>query len=450
MKKIFLFLISALFCISIQAATPKYVFLFIGDGMGINQAASTENYMHAMGLGDLNFRHFPVTTFVTTYPYNALVTDSAAAGTAISSSRKVKNGSVGFLPDSSWSVSIAEKAKRSGFGAGILSSEAVNLATPAAFYGHVPSRNEVETIANQLMDSNIDFAGGATVWPPKDKGEYWPAQAREHGITVFSGRDNKYVHGTRGRVLCLGDNLRQSEIPYAIDNNGTRTKLEYFTASAIDHLYTNWKNGFFLMVEGAGVDHACHSSDAGAMVMEIMNLSKSVDLALQFYAKHPNETLIIVTADHETGYCTMREGDPKLLSNQKCSLNELTHKLSELSKDGQEVSWGMVKNVLKDNLGLWDTIEVSRHEERRMTQIYKETYLDSENDTQKDLYNSNKKIAVEAVRYLDEKAGIVLSGGNHSAAPVAVYVKGPRATEFNACNDNTDISKVIARIANYR
>ncbi|MCQ2159249.1 MAG: alkaline phosphatase [Bacteroidales bacterium] len=449
MKKIFFALAASLLCISLSAATPKYVFLFIGDGMGINQAASTENYMHAQGMGDLNFRHFPVTTFVTTRPANALVTDSAAAGTAIANGTKVNNGAIGCLPDSTWTVSIADRAKRSGYGVGIISSEAVNLATPAAFYGHTPSRNDSFVIANQLLESKVDFAGGATVWPPKDKGEYWINQAREHGMTVFSGRET-YKHGTRGRVLCLGDNILQSEIPYAIDNNGKRTRLEYFTASAIDHLYSNYRNGFFMMVEAAGVDHACHSSDAGTMLGEILCLSRSVDLALEFYAKHPNETLIIVTADHETGYCTIREGNPKIMENQKCSLNELTRKMAALSATGEEVTWGQVKAILKENLGLWDTVEVSKSEERRLTQLYKESFLDAENDSEKDLYNSNKKIAVEAVRYLDEKAGIVLSGGMHSGAPVAVYVKGPRATEFSGIKDNTDISKVIARIANYK
>lgn len=449
MKRIILTIPVLLLCISLSAANPRYVFLFIGDGMGINQAWGTEMYMHTQNLGDLNFRHFPVATFVTTLPANALVTDSAAAGTAISSSVKVNNGAIGFKPDSTWSVSIAEKAKRSGYGVGIVSSEAVNLATPASFYGHTPSRGNTEVIASQLMDSKFDFFGGATVLPARDKGRYWIDKAEEHGFTVFSG-ERTYKHGTRGRVLCLGDNVRHSEIPYAIDNDGTRTNLQYFTASAIDHLYTNCRNGFFLMVESALVDHACHSSDAGTTVNEIINFSASIDLALAFYKKHPGETLIIVTADHETGKCAIREGDPRLLENQKCSLNELTRKISGLSADGNEVAWSRVKEILRENLGLWDKVEVSRDEERRLTQLYKESFLDREGDTEKDLYNSNKKIAVEAVRYLGEKAGIVLSGGMHTGAPVGLYVKGARADDFSFCRDNTEISKVISRLANYK
>ena len=451
MKKFRIILIAAvLFCsVSVWGKTPKYVFYFIGDGMGVNQAMATELYMQSQNMGELNFRHFPVTTFVTTFSNNATVTDSAAGGTALGSGEKVNNGAIGMRPDGTWTAPITDFAKRSGYAVGIISSDALTLATPAAFYGHAPSRNDEEILGGQLMEADIDFAGGPSVWPPKDGGEYWSEQARQHGYTVFTGK-NAYKHGTKGKVLCLSENLKSNALQYALDNDGSATSLEDITAAAIDHLYTNSKKGFFLMAEGAQIDHAGHSQDPATGIIEIIDFSRSIDLAIQFYKQHPDETLIVVTADHETGYCIVKDGNISLVKSQKCSLNRLTYLLMQLGKDNKEVTWGQLKGLLKEQLGFWDTVEVSREEELILSDLYKKTFIDCSTDNIRDLYSSNSQLAVEAVRYLGQQAGVIYYRGSHSASPVGLYVMGSGAQEFASCKDNTDIAKTIKKLAKYK
>lgn len=436
--------------VSLQAAAkaPKYVFYLIGDGMGINQAVVTEMYMRSVGMGDLNFRHFPYVGFVTTAPSNSRVTDSAAAGSALSTGCKTYNGAIGLDADSTIVETLAERAVRSGFGAGVVSSDAVNLATPSAFYAHAQSRKEYEKIASDLVNSKLSFAAGASIMSKEKGNDYWMEQARAKGFRVFGG--NESYTPCKGPVLCLSDDMTSSNLVYAIDRKEGQTRLTDFTAAAIDHLYRNCRKGFFLMMENAMIDHACHSRDAGAMVQEIIDLSGTVDCVLEFYKQHPDETLIVVTADHETGYTMIGSGKAELIGCQKCSMNELTSCLTEMSSGGRIPSWPEVKHLLSEKLGLWDKVPVSREEELVFTQLYKESFLDCKSDMQKDLYNSNKKLAVEAVTYLAGKAGIFQSKGSHSGSPVGLYVKGSCAAEFMGCRDNTDVPKVIAKVAKYK
>lgn len=445
-----LLLVVLLFALSLPTwgRTPKYVFYFIGDGMGINQAAATEMYMHSVGLGDLNFRHFPYTGFMTTTPSNSRVTDSAAAGSALSTGHKTYNRGIGVDADSTEVETLSERVIRSGFAAGVASSDAVDLATPAAFYAHANNRGDYEDIAGDLVNSKLTFAAGASIKSNKKGNDGWVAEARRKGFNVFGG-DLKYSP-CDGPVICLSNDMTQSNLAYAIDRKEGQTSLEDFTNTAIEHLYRNSRKGFFLMVESAMIDHACHSRDAGAMVNEIIDFSKSIDCALKFYEQHRDETLIIVTADHETGYTMITGGKTELIGNQKCSMNELTDIFLKMSADGNIPSWPEVKQVLADKLGLWSKVPVSKDEEKVFTRLYKESFLDSSSDMQDDLYNSNKKLAFEAVSLLGRKSGICLFGGSHSGSPVGLYVKGERAAEFMNCKDNTDVSKVIAKVARYK
>lgn len=434
--------------LTVSAKTPKYVFYFIGDGMGINQAAATEMYMHSAGLGDLNFRHFPVVGFVTTTPANSRVTDSAAAGTALATGCKTYNGAIGLQADTTAVDDLTEKAIRSGFAAGVVSSDAVTLATPAAFYAHTAKRGNYEDIAAQLVDSKLDFVAGASIWTKQNPSGYWESKAEEKGFTVFSGSDNySYV---KSPVIYLSNDVARNDLRYSLDRREGDTRLADFTAAAIDHLYRNSRKGFFLMVEGALVDHACHSRDAGSMVHEIMDLSESIDLALAFYDKHPDETLIIVTADHETGHTLVSYGDTKLIGEQKCSMNALTAKFMQMNADGNVPSWAEVKDVLRENLGLWDSVPVNPRQEKVFTLLYKESFLDNSSELEKDLYSSNQRLAAEAVRYLGSKAGIEMYGSGHSGSPVGLYVKGAGSGKFVDCRDNTDIPKIVAKVARYR
>lgn len=453
MQKIKVVIVAALL-FAVSATTwgrgPRYVFYFIGDGMGINQTAVTESYMRAMGMGDLNFRHFPVATFITTHSASSLVTDSAAAGSALATGVKFNNRSISMLPDSTIVETVAEKASKCGYGVGIITTDAYNMATPAAFSAHNVVRNSYDDIIEwQVTKPVADFAAGSTLTSKQGKRDEWIELAKANGIKVFSG-DEKYTPVRGGRVMYLSNNLNASDLAYSLDRKeGDRTLMEY-TGAALDYLYSNFRNGFFLMVECGAIDHSCHSRDAASAVGDIMDLAACVDRALEFYAKHPDETLIIVTSDHETGGLVISGDHPEVLANQKCTINALTAVLTELAERGSDVSWSTVKGVIGEMTGLWKTVPVSDREERVLTALYKETFLDCSSEDVKDLYHSNKKMAVEVIRYLDSKAGIMFTQGGHSGAPVGLYVKGARASEFGVCRDNTDVPKVIMKVAGYK
>ena len=458
MKKLLSILFAALlFSAALSAQTPKYVFLFIGDGMGNNQAYLTGLYNKRTGAGgDVNFCGFPVRALVSTYSASSLVTDSSAAGTALSSGQKVNNGAMGWTPEGDCTVSVAETAKRNGWGAGVVTSVGVNHATPGAFYAHVPSRNQYDDIARQLYASEIDFAAGATLLHDKGtKTSELIDAAKQAGLQVFCGRD-EYRTVKGGRVLCLSSNPDQSALTYAIDRKGDETRLADFTAEAIDHLYANYASkGFFLMVEGGKIDYACHARDAGTTFAEINDMAESVELALEFAAKHPKQTLIIVTADHETGSCTVTHGKyecyPERYASQVCSKDAVTDAIRSLRREtGNKPSWWQIKDILRESLGLWDTVPVSRKQEAEFTQIYKESYLDDDKSEEVNLYSTNERIVAAAFDCLDTWAGISWPYGNHSGSPVLLYAYGAGAQAFATCLDNTDIPKTIAKVAKFK
>lgn len=438
------------FQVTLAGKTPKYVFYLIGDGMGINQATATEYYMHSRGLGDLNFYHFPVFAKIMTIPADKLVTDSAAAGTALSTGHKTNVGMLGCLPDGTAAESLAEKAGRSGRGVGLVTSDAINQATPSAFYAHVKSRSEYDTILSQLINSStVDFAAGATTNSKKHSASYWISEARAKGIEVFSG-DDTYTPVLGRRVLYLSDDISKVELTYAIDRKDGDRSLEDFTSAAIDYLYTNFSKGFFLMIEGANIDHTSHSCDAAATVKEIMDFSRSVDLALEFYRRHPDETLIVVTADHETGSCSLVGNRPEVLSSQNASKTALTNSLTALNKEKRDVHWSEVRELIAEKTGLWKSVPVSREEEIKLSDLYKKSFIDGVENLEKDLYHTNTEIAVEAIRYLDGQAGIIFFQRSHTAAPVGLYAIGVGADRLTSCTDNTDVPKIIAAIAGYK
>ncbi len=458
MKRFLTLVIAVVLTAGAYAQTPKYVFYFIGDGMGANHTHLTNMYNKAVGLPQVNFTAFPVQALITTYSDNSLVTDSSAAGTALSSGVKIPNNWLGVAADSSWTTSIAELAQKKGFGTSVVTSVGVNHATPAAFYGHDASRNSYDVISQQLLDSKIDFAAGSRFLKQRGsalESEDWIAKAREAGINVFCGREQyKPVKG--GRVIYLAADQKPDDLVYAVDRREGQTSLRDFTEAAIDYMWTNFsKKGFFLMIEGGMIDHAAHADDAVGVIHEVNDMAQSVQLALDFAAKHPNETLIIVTADHETGGLVMGSGmyemRPQNYRFAKCSKDGLSAAIAQLRAGAKDrtVSWEEVKQLLSEKLGLWSELPVHPMVERRLTQAYKETFLDKADARERNLYSSNEKFAVEAIKVLDSIAMVSWSFGSHSGAPVMLWVYGAKASEFSNCHDNTDVPKTIARVARY-
>ena len=442
-----------------EPQAPKYIFYFIGDGMGINQAFGAELYNRATGNGpqDINFLQFPIRTFVTTVSANSLVTDSSAAGTALATGTKINNNGMGIDPDGNIVNSVCVDAKAKGWGTGLATTVGINHATPAAFYAHSASRNDYEVIAQQLVEADfIDFAAGGGFHNERRKtghdSEYLESLFPAAGIPVLKGKAAfENIANIKGRVLCL-DDLPGEEVPLAIDQKPGMTCLADFVDAGISYLDANFgKKGFLFMVEGGLIDHAGHGDDAASDFVEVNDLHNAIEVALNFYNKHPEETLIIVTADHETGALMLGAGQysmaPELLAAQHEGEDAINAKFREL----KDPTWEEVKDFLKENLGLWDTVKVSPPQEATFRGMYELAFNSPDlGDRQViSLYSTSNKLVSAAIDYIDRQAGYMMPHGVHTGSPVGLYVLGATAPEFNSCRDNTDIPKLIRKLAKF-
>lgn len=437
--------------------SPKYVFFMIGDGMGINQVRATEIYNEAKGYENpaVNFYNFPVRTFFNTHCTTTLVTDSAAAGTSLSAGEKTYYGAMGVGEDKQPLQTIAEKAIAAGFGAGVVTSVGVNHATPAAFYAHTDNRNNYDTIAQQLFASDLSFAAGSSFNLERNKktADQYVEDAKAAGWEVYQGKDSFAGLSSKGKVLCLGDDLKKDALKYAIDQNEKDTKLTDFTKAAVDHLYANHKNGFFLMVEGGSIDHACHDNDGATTFEDVNDFARAIDVVLDFYNKHPKQTLIIVTADHETGGLMLGSGkysmDPEKLTYQKVSEGFLSRKLQAMAMQPNVPSWEEVKAVLSEDLGLWTNVEVDAKTDEHFQDLYERIFKQKMTLNTYAWYSLNSALASDAVAYVNKVAGFGWSFEPHSGSPIGVYAIGAGSEAFSTVKENSDVPNTIAKVAKY-
>lgn len=452
------------------AAGPRYVFLMIGDGMGINQVAATERFLAAaedgrIGREPLTMATFPYSALCHTYSLSNGVTDSSAAGTALSTGHKTSNGTLGM--DSAHAVaypSVAELARRAGRAVGIVTSVSIDHATPGAFYAHVPSRKHYYEIGRQMAASGFDFFGGADFLAPTGKKHDRPHLhdvLADSGYTVVKGLEAYLTDSAQARRMFLTQadgrgNRRlergRSSLPFAIDRDSADLTLPRMTAAAIDFL-SKKDSGFFLMVEGGAIDWACHSNDAATAFAEVVDFDSAVALAYDFYLRHPDETLIVVTADHETGGLAMGNKDYRLrfdlIRGQQCSQPELSKAVAALfASHGNAPGWDDVKALLSDRLGLFSVLKLSEADEAALHEEFEKS-LAGASATVDNEYAEDHPLAVAAVRLLNRLSRCGWTTGAHSGAPVAVYAVGVGAERFTGVLDNTEIPRRIVSLAEY-
>ena len=344
-------IVATLFALSALAeGQVKYVFYFIGDGMGVNQINVTETYLAALkgkiGYEPILMSNFPVVGLVNTYSATNGVTDSAAGGTALASGHKTKNGAIGMLEDLKTPCnSIAVLAQKAGKAVGVATNVAITHATPASFYGHQPNRNMYYEMGQDLCKSNFDFFAGSDFHRPNTK-EGEPTlreQAKAAGYTILTGGYKEYQKkGRKADKLILfqsdeqNEKLQSDHIPYALDQDKNDLTLEQITRAGINFLMSKQKDGFFFQIEGGMIDYACHRNDIGNVINEMLDLDKAVRVAYEFYEQHPDETIIVISADHETGGLVMGCGPYELhtdlLKYQTRSIDETKWLLNQLYK----------------------------------------------------------------------------------------------------------------------
>lgn len=467
MKKNFLILYLLLFVVfgAFAQHKPKYVFFMIGDGMGLNQINLTEVFLAAQEdrntVFPLVFSTFPYATFATSYSLSHGVTDSAAGGTALAVGKKTKNGVIGM--DSAATISyksIAYAAKDAGLKVGITTSVSIDHATPASFYAHQPNRSRYYEIGQDLIKSNFDFFAGSGFLSPDKNSEKKEApslfpQFEKAGYTLAYGLDNyNAVKQSADKIILMNvKDSDKSSLKFAIDQTEDDLNLAQITDAAIESLTKNNDNGFFLMVEGGKIDWSSHANDATTTIREVLDFNESVKRAYAFYEKHPEETLIIVTADHETGGIAVGNGgsrlNTKLLENQRVSQGTLSKLLSDLRASKKEVSWDEVKRTLTENIGLFADIQVSKEEEEALVSIYEKSFVQHETETSKSLYANDDKLASEAIKILNRKGSVSWASGGHSAAYIPIFAIGAGAERFTHKMENTDIPKKVADAAGW-
>lgn len=376
---------------SFGARKAKYVFLFIGDGMGFSHVSLTEAWLAqergVIGNDPLAFTQFPVLGMATTYSASNPITCSSAAGTALATGTKTKNGMLGMDADSLPLKSIAYKIHDAGLKIGIMSTVQVNHATPAAFYAHNVRRNNYYPIAQELPASGFEFFGGGFLHPngkEKDLPSIYDA-VREGGYEVARGL-KEFEARKRDRIVLTAERNPDAVLPYALGRKEDDLTLAQMLEASLEVLDN--KKGFFIMAEGGKIDMAAHSNDAIGVIMETLDMDEAVKVALKFYQEHPKETLIIVTADHETG----------------------------------GVSLGAKKGYLYD-LTVFDEV--------------------TENVTTTDIdkYMSDKVVLKEQ----SEKARVGWTTTSHTGGAVPVWAIGAGSEYFAGRMDNTDIPRKICK-----
>lgn len=380
--------------------------LLIGDGMGPVQI---ELAREAKGAGPLTLETMPFSGLATTRSADAAVTDSAAAGTALATGHKTKNGMISVSSDKRCLATILERCQAMYKSTGILSTDSLDGATPATFAAHVESRGMSAEIALQLSNSRVPvMLGFGKGWfLPKSAGgdrtdgRDLVAKLRWAGYAVVFDREQLAETGA-ARVVGL------------FDDGPRAPTLADMTKAALARLSTD-RDGFFMIVEGARIDWKCHDNDPAGAVLDTWEFNQAVAAALD-HARRRGRTLVIVTADHETGGLSIE--DPSrihLLGRATLSSEALAE---ELNSDRTNIA-----EVLSTHGGVYDLTPSEIAKIKRA---------------------KNPSAAIAAL--LSKRAGVKWSTGGHTATPVKVFAFGPGADRFAGEMDNTDIPKRIADV----
>ena len=451
---VFLLLTIGLSSATSKNVRAKYVFYFIGDGMGLVQAQLADEFIKAEHGRDtgLAFFTFPARSFVTTFAQNRLITGSAAAGTALATGHKTSVNTIGKNTDRSCNIlSVSSMCSAMGMKTGVLSSVFINHATPASFYAHADDRNNLYDMSMQIPASGIDFFAGGDILHPRgadgnEPDAYLAAQKAGYAIPLsLAGIDS--VSKGQKILFTTGKALGTDILSYRINRPASYPSLGDLTVKAIDRLYG--PAGFIIMVEGGAIDWNCHENDAASAIQETIDMDLAVREALRFYRAHPHETLIIVTADHETGGMALGcsqsayQSDLLLLKHQKASLGIIEDTLKKVINAGADFEKSLA--LIGQYTGLGTAVPLSNDEKDQLKTSYGHClyYLQGNKKQYTDIYGGKNPMVVCALKMLACKAGVGWTSYAHTAAAVPVYAIGVGTENFANMRDNTQITQFI-------
>ena len=463
--------------------SPKYVFLFIGDGMSYPQIQSTADYLGALADDDymqaepslddnggavldgpvaLNFMNFEAAGSAVTYDSNSFAPDSASTATSISTGHKTYSGSINV--DETGTVeyeTISEKLhEQLGWEIGVITSVNLNHATPAAFYAHQASRGDYYEIGEELVASGFEYFAGGGLLDPDNGGESDNLYdlAEEAGYTVSMDYATHDTVTADDKVVLIDEYLADSDaMAYEIDRTDDMWSLADYVEKGIDVLMND--TGFFMMCEGGKIDWACHANDAASTIHDTLALTDAVQVAIDFAEEHPEETLILVTGDHETGGLTIGFAGTdydtylSLLESQTISFAQYDEQYVASYKENG-TSFEEVLADIEELFGLktegeeGDKLVLTEYELETLRAAYEKSINDTATSEYEQeeyvLYGTYEPLSVTITHIINNKSGVSFTSYSHTGLPVAVFADGVGAEQFNGYYDNTDIYNKLA------
>ncbi len=464
--------------VSYSGKTPKYIFVFIGDGMSYPQVSSAEQYLGTQpnpsnGVypepRQLNFSKFPVHGALMTQDSTSFIPDSASTATSLASGEKTLSGVINMDETKTKSYKpITEDLQAEGYKIGIVTSVPITHATPAAYYAKVANRNSYYEIGKQLAASGFDYFGGGDfdqkTGPNGDQKHIYEV-VEEAGYTLANTNEEILaLNNTSGKVVAINPVLDGTALNYELDRNKAAGELSLadFVEKGIDVMADKPKNPnpFFMMVEGGKIDWANHANDAAASIHDTIAFADAVEVAVDFYKQHPSDTLIIVTADHEcggmtigysnTGYSTYYEklrpvtmsyvDFDKIIKAYKETHTRENAKLEDLGSQIQAAYGISLANFTSYEMGqLRKALDwsMASSDERNAGFTEQEDIL----------YGTYEPLSVTLSHIVNSRAGLSFTSYSHTGIPVPVYAIGTGADLFDGFYDNTGIYYKLAAIA---
>ena len=445
--------ISVLSSWSIQAAeAPKYVFYMIGDGMASTQRQVSEYYLQQKA-GDSSVRlmmnQMPVAGINTTHSLDSLVTDSAASATALASGVKTDNGIIGMTSDGKKTLTVLESAQAKGMATGLITTTRLTHATPAAFVAKNMSRNNENAIAEDYTKSGVDFfAGGG--YRHFVSGEGSRRSDDKDLISDFSEQGYKTFVGAyttvtfRGYQPQAGDKVfaafTSSHLPYELDRkkDGSTPSLEELTAKAVELLSKN-EDGFFLMVEGGRIDHAAHANDIASTVYDTLAFDAAIKTAFDFYQQHPEDTLIVVTGDHETGGMGLGFGNNYFMNVENIVSNgeSIEDKLQGVYQGDRAAFFNHIATT-------YQLSELTAEEKNTISNAM--DAMDKNAQTARDAVAGYDPVAIAVAHITSKRAGIYWTSFAHTGTQLPLTAIGQGAEKFGGFKDNTEVAYTFADV----
>jgi alkaline phosphatase len=444
----------------------KYVFFFVGDGMAMPQVNAAEIYKSAAAksgikVSRLSFTQFPTSGLTTTYDASSFITDSASAMTAMMTGHKTLSGVINMDTKKTEKYkTLAEYAKDGGYKVGVVSSVSLDHATPAATYAKVASRGQMYDIDVQLAQSAFDyFGGGGLVQKGRKEGDPDALDlARKNGFTVVgSKKDFDALKPGVGKVLAMNSVLQDaSAMTYEMDRGADDLSLADYTRKGIE-LLDNPK-GFFMVVEGGKIDWACHANDASAAIKDTLAFDDAVVQAVKFADAHPDETLIVVTGDHETGGMTIGFSGTKYST----FFDKIGLQTGSYIAFNDKVLTPYKKSHTKDNANIADLLpevekyfglkyqDLSDNDKEMLDRAFRRSLGNElERLAQENVYNlygSYEPFTVALTHILNQSAGIGWTSYSHTGVPVATFARGIGQNLFSGYYDNTDLFGKLGQV----